>query len=376
MARQHSNRGGLSDPAAPFRLAIDRVLSIEGHGTVVTGSVSSGSVAIGDKLVIQPGGMEARVREIQNHDLAVQTIARGQRGAINLAGVHHGSIRRGQELCTAGHLIPTRIVTARLSTLTGCSRPLKDRQRIRFHIGTSEVLATVRLIGQRELAPGSQGLAQFFLSTPIVSVWNQPFVIRNESPVETIGGGRILYPNASRLRRVSAEALKKTEELASNDPARRVAASLFLDSRFNHELDNLARIAGVAQPGPIVESLVESGEVIQVTMTTHKTLFVHRLFISQVAEQIVEYLHRFHRADPLASGVQRQNLENHFAFLSSKELFNLAIRQLTAEQKIQLTGYLVVRWKGRVPRINGQRTKAAGANYRPICFGRPGTTID
>ena len=199
VARDISLRSDLVDPSAPFRMAIDRVFSIEGHGTVVTGSVSSGSVKIGDKLEIQPGDVGARIREIQNHDLAVQEIGRGQRGAINLAGVHHAEIKRGQELCAIGHLVPARIVSARLQLLKNATRPLKDRQRIRFHIGTNEVLASVRLLESKVLEPGESGFVQFFLSDPIVSVWNQPFVVRTESPLETIGGGRILMSNAQRL---------------------------------------------------------------------------------------------------------------------------------------------------------------------------------
>lgn len=348
--------GGLSGPDAPFRMAIDRVFTIEGHGTVVTGSVSSGSAAVGDKLEIRPGNIDVRIREIQNHDLAVQTVQRGQRGAINLAGVHHGQIRRGQELSATGHLQPARIVSARISVLGNCSRPLKDRQRIRFHIGTNEVLATVRLLEGREMPPGSSGLAQFFLSEPIVSVWNQPFVIRGESPLETIGGGRILHSNAHRLRRVSAEDLDRLGQLGSDQPEVRVAAALYFDSCYNQNLPDLARIVGVADAESVVHALVQSGDVIEIPLTAHRTLFVHQLLIQQIATRITDYLKRFHQTDPLASGVQRQKLENHFAYLNSKELFGLAIQQLADSRDIQRTGELIT-LAGHGPQLTANERK-------------------
>ncbi len=356
VAGQVQKSGGLADPAAPFRMAIDRVFTIEGHGTVVTGSVSSGSVSVGDKLEIQPGGIEARVREIQNHDLGVDAIARGQRSAINLAGVHHEQIHRGQELCAPGHLRPTRIISAKIVSLANGSRPLKDRQRVRFHIGTSEVLASVRLLDRRQLEPGDQALAQLFLSQPVVAVWNQPFVIRNESPLETIGGGRVLHPNAGRLKQKSDETLQMLAQLGNAEPHKRIAAAVYFDSVSNQELDSLSRTAGVAEPEPIVEKLVASGELVKIPLTAHKTLFVHRLFLTQTASQIVEYLRRFHESDSLASGVARQNLENYFAFLESRELFNLALKQLIADKTIRSSGQLVT-LEGYGPQLTSNERK-------------------
>lgn len=332
---------GLSDPAAPFRMAIDRVFTIEGHGTVVTGSVSSGSVSVGDKLVIQPGGLEVRVREIQNHEQTVQTIARGQRSAINLGGVHHDEIRRGQELAAVGHLKPARIVSTSIVTLKTCSRPLKDRQRIRFHIGTSEVLATVRLLGLRELVPGGQGMAQFFLSEPIVAVWNQPFVIRNESPLETIGGGRIVHAGARRLRDFNELAASMLNKLAGADPQGRISAALYFDSLANTELDELARIAGVSHPESLVQALVSEGEIIEIPVTAHKTLYLHRLAITRAANSIVDWLRRFHESDPLSVGADRKAMENYFAYLDSKQVFQMALMQLATEKRIQKTGDLI-----------------------------------
>ena len=168
----------------PFRMAVDRTFTIAGHGTVVTGSVSSGEVRVGDQLEIQPGEIAVRVRGVQNHDRPAEMISRGQRGAINLAGVHHNEINRGQELAAVGLLNASRSMILDLSMLGDLKRPLLDRQRIRFHVGTAEILGFVRLLdasdesGQKVIQPGQRGVVQIFLSEPAVAVWNQPFVLR------------------------------------------------------------------------------------------------------------------------------------------------------------------------------------------------------
>jgi selenocysteine-specific elongation factor len=355
-ARKVVSSGGLSDPAAPFRMAVDRVFPIEGHGTVVTGSVSSGSARVGDKLEVQPGGSEVRIREIQNHDLAVEVISRGQRGAINLAGIHHDQIERGQEIAAPGHLQPTRIVTARISVLRNCPRGLRDRQRIRFHIGTAEIPGTTRLLEKKELAAGETGLAQFFLSSPVVAVWDQPFVIRNESPLETIGGGSVLHPEAPRIRHVDPEIIGQLEQLGNQDPVQRVRAVLSFDILNSASIPDLARIAGVATPEPIVQQLVASGEVQRISITAHKTLYVHKRIVQRIAGEIRDFLHRFHQSDPLAMGATLTALENHFAWLDSRDLFALSLKSLSEDGKIHRTGN-VISLEGFGPQLTASERK-------------------
>ena len=141
-------------------MAIDRAFSIEGHGTVVTGSVSSGSLSIGDPVEVQPGDLSVRVRGIQNHDSGSEEVHRGQRAAINLAGVRLGEIGRGHELAAEGHLVPSKLLTVRIHVLNSVRKPLKDRTRVRFHVGTAELFGNVRLLDAAELEPGESEVAQ------------------------------------------------------------------------------------------------------------------------------------------------------------------------------------------------------------------------
>ncbi len=340
VAKKVQTQNALIDEHAPFRMAIDRVFTIEGHGTVVTGSVSSGATKVGDKMELQPGNLNVRIREIQNHDLAVQEIARGQRGAINLAGVHHADIKRGDELCSPGHLRPSRIVSARVQMLKNVSRPLRDRQRVRFHIGTTEVLASARLLAGKELLTGETGMVQLFLSDPIVAVWNQPFVLRSESPIETIGGGRILMSNAPRLKTPTESDMQMLEQLGSVEPSDRVGAALYFQSMHNDQLSDLSRIAGVSEATQHVAKLKEAGQVAELVLSPQRNLLAHRGTIDKLGDSICGFMKRFHESDPLASGVDRVKLDGFFNYVEPKQLFEASLKQLIKDKQVNQAGTL------------------------------------
>src|SRR5437667_6755853 len=172
-----------------FRMAIDRSFIVQGHGTVVTGSVTAGSVRVGDEMEWQPRGERVRVRSLHNHDTPVEELHRGMRAAINLAGVHHEDVVRGQEVATPGYLEPARVVTVRLHCLADARRPIKHRVPVRFHLGTAEIMGTVSLLDCDTIEPGQWGLAQLFLEHPATATWGQPFVVRESSGTQTLGGG-------------------------------------------------------------------------------------------------------------------------------------------------------------------------------------------
>src|SRR5262249_8281211 len=158
-------------------------------------------------------GAKVRVRSLQNHDRAVEEVHRGQRAALNLAGVRHEEIVRGQELATAGYLIPSRVLTVRLHCSRDARRPIKHRSPVRFHIGTAEIMATVSLLDSDAVVPGHWALAQIFLEEPALAVWGQPYVVRGPSATHTLGGGQVLQPTARKIRRRHVEFLEQVERL-------------------------------------------------------------------------------------------------------------------------------------------------------------------
>ena len=190
-----------------FRMPVDRVFVIHGFGTVVAGTVLSGAVKIGDRLEILPDKIEAKVRGIQVHKAKRELSGLGNRTAINLQDMDKDILRRGQCAATPGLIAPATRIDARLRLLAEAPKELKTRDRVRFHIGTDEVIARVVLLEKEKLLPGESMLAQFVLETPTAAVWRDRFIIRTFSPLNTIGGGEVLDTNPPRHKRFDAAAL-------------------------------------------------------------------------------------------------------------------------------------------------------------------------
>jgi len=229
-------RGALIDvaraaPARPtgdprFRLPIDRAFSPEGQGAVVTGTVWRGTAKVGDTLDLLPSSEPVRIRRLQSQGKEVESVSAGQRAAINLAGVKASAIHRGDELATPGAFEPARRLLVQLRLLPGVKHTLKHRQFVRLHLAAHQVTAQV-LMNQREISPGQTAFAVLRCKTPIVAEYGQPFVLRQLSPADTIGGGTILSPALRREDRLK-QCLAVAAGLASDDPAVRAAAYIEL----------------------------------------------------------------------------------------------------------------------------------------------------
>ena len=321
---------------SPFRMAIDRSFSIEGHGTVVTGSVSSGSISVGDTLEIQPAAVEARVRGLQNHDSSSTTVGRGQRAAINLAGINQIDVQRGQELCQPGHLLASTILLVQINMLPTVVRSLKDRARVRFHLGTAEVMANVRLLAGETIAAGETAVAQLYLSENCVSVWNQPFVIRSESPVETIGGGVVLHPNPLLLKRPTEIDIQHANAMASQEDLVRAASSVYLmdSGEAGWKRSDWPRIAGLTDVDSTYDQLIEAGDLVELRLSQSRQLVTHRDRLQEISDRIVKVLGRLHDQYPLRFNHPRNIVENEFAYLRQPALLAAAMDILNKNKTI------------------------------------------
>ncbi len=323
--------------AAPFRMAIDRSFTVAGYGTVVTGSVSSGHTQVGDELVLEPGAVAVRVRGLQNHDRPVDEVHRGQRAAINLAGVHHDEIRRGQELAAPGHLLPSRWLTVSLSVLDSAPRPLKSRSRVRLHVGTAELLASVVPLDREKIEPGQTALAQLFLNEPAVTVWHQPFVVRSESPVRTIGGGRVLDSQAEKLRQPDAAVLQLLRDLDSPEPLRRASAALYFAGLRDWQPRDLARSAGIDNAAEIHQQLLDGGDLREIAVSPTRRVRVHRLVVEQLVQRIETALRRLHEQNPLRTMLDRTQVTAGFDYLGDRVLVDALLEDLARQQRIRLS---------------------------------------
>ena len=193
--------------AGKVRLPIDRVFSITGFGTVVTGTLWTGSIKVGDTLELQPEGLQVRVRTLQVHGQKVEEAKAGQRVAVNLAGIETGELARGSTLLTPETLAPSYRIDLQLHLLAKAP-PMENRQRVRIHLGTGEVLGRVILLDREELAPGETAFAQLQLEEPLVAAKKDRLVIRSYSPMHTIAGGLVVDPAAPRHRRFDDKVLE------------------------------------------------------------------------------------------------------------------------------------------------------------------------
>src|ERR671923_1201815 len=201
-----------------FRLPVDRVFTIRGFGTVVTGTLFSGMIRVEDRVQIYPKGIEAKVRGLQVHNAGVPEAVAGQRTAVNLQGIEKVELERGDVLGRPGEFLPTFMLDAVLQHLADAPRPLRHRARVRLHVGTSEIMGRVILLDRDELAPGEETYVQFRLEAPAIALPRDRFVIRSYSPVQTIGGGMLLDVQPAKHRRGDAGLAGHFRLLAEGSP--------------------------------------------------------------------------------------------------------------------------------------------------------------
>ncbi|MDD5747170.1 MAG: selenocysteine-specific translation elongation factor, partial [Candidatus Omnitrophica bacterium] len=206
------------DETAPFRLPIDRVFIKEGSGTIVTGTVISGTFKTGDELEVFPSRNKVRVRQIGTHNLKIEQGKAGQRVGFNLVGVKKEELMRGNILAEPGYLHPSTRIDARIRLLPSCPRILKNGSRIRLYLGTGEFLGRVFLLDKPEIKPNETGLAQLRMDAALAAVKGERFVLRFYAPMVTIGGGEIIDPAPQSHRRFDKSVISLLQEFEGMSP--------------------------------------------------------------------------------------------------------------------------------------------------------------
>jgi selenocysteine-specific elongation factor len=319
-----------------FRMAIDRSFIVQGHGTVVTGSVTAGSVRVGDEVEWLPRRERVRVRSLQNHDQPVEEVHRGMRAAINLAGVHHEDVVRGQEIATPGYLEPSRVVTVRLHCLADVKRPIKHRAPVRFHIGTSEIMGAVSLLDCDTIEPGQWGLAQLFLEEPATATWGQPFVVRESSATQTLGGGQVLQAVAKKIRRRHLEILERIERLWSGDPEQRVLTAAWFGGFSGFTLADLVRGANVGpdEAQELIDRLKAKGDLVEVAISHARRLLLHADMVRELEDRILNALSRLHEQFPLMSAHDRQKVQSQLDYVGDDSLVHATVDRLIQRKQV------------------------------------------
>lgn len=309
------------------RLPIDRAFSMKGFGAVVTGTLISGEIAEGNELELLPKQINVRVRGTQVHGKAVSKGKAGQRTAINLAGVDVSQLERGMVLTEPRTLQPTQIIDTKVDVLPHSSRALRSRARVRLHIGAAEVLARVRILDRlAEIKGGSSALVQLRLEFPIVAVHGDRFIIRSYSPAETIAGGIILDPLASKQRgRELEKKIKRLAELLSDSRSRVLVA--FVSGSGTRGMRRESLVAATGLKAKVIEGAIAEPLREGLLVDANGVLITGESF-EQLRQQLVSALALHHKREPLARGILRETLREQVFTHSPPELFGGVVLRL------------------------------------------------
>lgn len=349
------------DSAGVFRLPLDRVFTIRGFGTVVTGTILGGTVRVGDTLIAHPRGVTGKVRGIEVHGEAVDESRAGMRCALNLSGVAREDLRRGDMLCHPDAITPSHIIDARFRYLSTSKTPLARRSRVLFHHATGQLIGTLVLIDSDSLAPGAEGLVQLRLdlSEPIAALPGDRFIARGfviqEHYGTTIGGGEILRVHAPKARRSAQDSARILERMASAERSERVALEIRSASYAGMNLDKLGQRLGLArdQLASILDDLVAAGDIVRTSSSKaggrDDALYCHAEPFASLEKQAHKHVEEFHEKQPEREGIGRQELAGRLPRSVSGRLFDAVLAALVRRNAVQVTGDVVHRPKAKRP---------------------------
>ncbi|MBI1792990.1 MAG: selenocysteine-specific translation elongation factor [Chloroflexi bacterium] len=334
------------------RLPIDRVFIMSGFGAVVTGTLSDGHISVGDEVQILPSGLTGRVRGLQTHKKKEETAIAGSRTAVNISGIAAEQIQRGEVLTHPGQYHATRRVDTRFRLLKDSASPLKHSSEAKIFIGASETIATVRLLGAEELAPGDEGWIQLELREPIVAVRGDRYILRRPSPGETLGGGMIVDPQPKgRHKRFDDSVLKSLESLLQGSPpdvlfeaalAAGIAPSKEIVTRSRLEKDSAAEA---------MNELLESGKLIKID----DELFAAFPHWSELQAKTLQIVETYHKNFPLRRGIPREELKSKLKL--SSRVFNALVTYYVIRNILREDMTIVSQPSHEIKFDNGQQAK-------------------
>lgn len=298
----------LKSASSAVRMPIDRVFTLQGHGTIVTGTLVEGHVSEGEQLTIFPSMKEAKVRSIQVHSESVQTAYAGQRVAINVTGIKKSEINRGEILAHEASMQVTSMLDIKLKLLTHSHRELKNWTRLRLYHGTKEILCRLVLLDKETLQPGEECFAQLRLEEPTACKYGDHFVIRFYSPLETIGGGTILDPNAHKHKRFKQEILDELLFKEAGNQDEIIDNLIKKNSNEFWNLDEYVKQSGIAKEevAEQVERLKTDGIIVELS----KNVLLHKEFLLTKEQEMMGLLNKYHETYPIRLGMPKEELRS------------------------------------------------------------------
>ena len=337
----------------PFRLPVDRAFTVKGFGTVVTGTVLSGTLATEDEVWQYPEKKLVRIRGLQAQSETVTQARSGQRAALNLAGIAREDIQRGHQLAAPDSLATSYMLNVELQLLATENDPLMTRRRIRLHLGTQEVMGRMVLLGQNALAPGETGLAQLRLEAPVSSRFGDRFILRNFSPLTTLGGGRVLDPLPAKSRRTRSELPARLQRICSGDEATQLEEIVFLQG-----VQGLRQAELPVRTGLSAKQVQRNLQPLQsrqhlICLDSVEKRWLHADHLERIARFVLRLVAAHHQRFPERQGMTRPEIAGKLNLLFAHErevdtLLKLLVKQ---EKLVQADGAFAL--PSHVPEVSG-----------------------
>ncbi len=338
-----------------FRLPVDRVFTMKGHGTVITGTMISGSVSVGDDVVLSPRALESRVRGLQSHGETVKMAQAGKRTAVNLHGLEVEEVRRGDVLARPGTLFPSDVWDIELTILESSHIPLKHRREIHFHHGAKEVLARIHLLDREELKPGETAICQARFTEPLAGVYGDRIVLRSFSPLRSFAGGRVISPMGHTVKRFS-EKVAVLKKLAGDKPEEVISVQLELAGSMGLTFNELLIMTNVESKALEKMLAVLGGQQKVVLFDRESRRYASGKLAQEYSERLVAYLDAFHKADSMRPGVQRGELASSWGRELSARFFHFIVERLLKKGEI-VAEQEVLRLKGHTVSLASNQQK-------------------
>lgn len=323
------------------RLPVDRVFSVTGFGTVVTGTLLGAPVSIGQELEVVPPMLRGRVRGLQSHGQKVERAMPGSRTAINLSGIDRDAVERGDVLTIPGRIKPTRLIDARLRLIETAPHPIEQNHPVDLFSGAAESAAYVTLLDSEQILPGGEGWVQIRLDREMALVEGDLFIVRQASPSLTIGGGSVLNPHPRRHRRFRQEVIQELETRESGTASDRLLQALADGPMQSSPACEAAGLAG-DECDVVISDLVDQKLVVRLG----SSLLARSEDVARFAATIDESLGRYHQEFPLRAGMPREDIRRRTGLTA--RVFDAVVAYLVAQEQVREATGLLARQSFRV----------------------------
>ena len=342
------------------RLPVDRVFTMSGFGTVVTGTLSDGQLSVGDEVEILPAGLKGRIRGLQTHKKKEEIAVPGSRTAVNISGITMEEVRRGDVIAHPYQYEPTRRLDARFRLLKESSSSIKHGDEVKFFVSASETIATLRLLGTEELNRGEEAWIQLELREPVVAVRGDRYILRRPSPGETLGGGVIVdHHPRGKHKRFDEQILKSLDSLAHGTPADvLLEAAMALNAAPINEIVNRSRLDSAKAASALNELLLSNSLITLEAGTpsiTSELLAVAAPQWNISRDKIIRLVESYHKTYPLRRGIPREELKSRLKL--SPRLFNASIHKLITDHSLTDDSAFIAQAGHTITFDSGQQAK-------------------